>query len=229
MQRRYFYRESRGARRVTFIGEVECSEKGSGSLVTRINDLSVTGAFIDSVMSFPVGTRLGLKFRVGENVIETQAEVRYSLRQAGMGVRFLDLTDEHREVIECLVEGRPLPVTGPLEMPANMEEDHIVLSGSFAAFSFFDVIHIISSNHLSGALGIDLASSRGEIYFREGEIVGAQSGDAQGIDALHRFLAPVEGSFEFKQSSRKYDRTIKAANTTSLLLDLISDKEPALY
>jgi hypothetical protein len=116
------YRESRRARRITFIGEVECSEEGSGSFVTRINDLSVTGAFIDSVISFPVGTRLGLKFRVGENLIETDAEVRYSLRQAGMGVRFIDLRQEYADVIECLIEGRPLPVTGPLEMPAGADE-----------------------------------------------------------------------------------------------------------
>lgn len=226
MRRMNIYKESRSARRVSFIGEVECSGQKVGCFTTRITDLSVTGAFIDSMMSFATGTILQMRFQVGETLIETQAEVRYALRQSGMGVRFIDLRPEYREVIECLIEGRPLPVTGGLEMTfEESDAEQTVLEGSFAAFSFFDVIHMIGGNRLNGALVIKLPDAVGDIYFRQGQIVGAKSGGATGLTALNHFVGAREGAFEFKQTSRRYDRTIEAANNTSLLLDLVADRE----
>jgi hypothetical protein len=225
MQNR-FYKESRSSRRVSFIGEVECSGQEVGCFTTRMNDLSATGAFIDSMSSFAAGTRMKLRFRVGETMIEATGEVRYSLRNAGMGVQFLDLRPEHQEVIACLVEGRPLPATGPLEATAEAEEA-IVLTGSFAALSFFDVIHLIDTNRLTGAMTIDLPAATGEIYFREGLIVGATSKELSGTAALNNFIGATRGRFEFRQSAFRYSRNIESANNTSLMLDLLADREDA--
>jgi hypothetical protein len=95
--------ERRKARRVSYLCEVECD--GSGMrLATRINDLSVTGAFIDSMTSFPAGSTLTMKFRVRSTEVITTAEVRYSMPQIGMGVRFLNLKPEDMEAIRCVVE-----------------------------------------------------------------------------------------------------------------------------
>ncbi|MEW6208259.1 MAG: DUF4388 domain-containing protein [Acidobacteriota bacterium] len=225
MQNR-IYKESRSSRRVSFIGEVECSGEEVGRFTTRMNDLSATGAFIDSMCGFAAGTRMKLRFRVGETLIETTGEVRYSLRNAGMGVRFLDLRPEHREVISCLVEGKPLPATGPLEAIAEAEEA-IVLAGSFAALSFFDVIHLMDSNRLTGKMTVNLPAAKGEIYFKEGLIVGAASGDAGGSAALSNFVGATTGTFEFRQSAFRYPRNIESANNTSLMLDLLADRENA--
>jgi hypothetical protein len=223
MQNRY-YKESRAARRVCFIGEVECSGEKVGRFTTRMNDLSATGAFIDSLSGFAAGTRMTLKFRVGETLIETTGEVRYSLRNSGMGVRFLNLRPEYREVISCLVEGKPLPATGSLEATVE-EKEETVLTGSFAALSFFDVIHIIDSNRLTGAMTVNLPAATGEIYFREGLIVGAASGEVSGPAALDSFLGATSGTFEFRQSAFKYPHNIEAANNTSLMLDLLAEGE----
>ncbi len=221
----WIYKESRTAQRVSFIGEVECSGEEVGCFTTRMNDLSATGAFIDSMSGFAAGTRMTLRFRIGETMIEAAGEVRYSLRNAGMGVRFLDLRPEYREIIDCLVEGKPLPATDVID---EAEEDQTVLTGSFAALSFFDVIHILDNNRLTGAMTISLPAAMGEIYFREGLIVGAHSEDVSGPAALNNFIGATTGTFEFRQSAFRYPHNIQSANNTSLMLELLADREPAV-
>ncbi len=222
----WIYKESRAARRVSFISEVECSGEEVGRFITLMNDLSATGAFIDSMSGFAAGTRMTLRFRVGETLIETEGEVRYSLRNAGMGVRFLGLRPEYREIIDCLVEGKPLPATGPLDAPSEKSAE-TVLAGSFAALSFFDVIHIIDSNRLSGKMAVSLPAATGEIYFKEGLIVGATSGDVSGPDAMNNFIGATTGTFEFRQSNVRCPRNIESANNTALMLELLACREDA--
>jgi PilZ domain len=96
--------EKRGARRIAYRSEVECSSTGNSPLDPRISDLSVTGAFIDSMNGLPAGTRMLLRFPLpsGE-AVTVEAEVVHSLPHFGMGVRFLDLADEPRRAIEALV------------------------------------------------------------------------------------------------------------------------------
>ena len=98
--------DKRGAKRVPYRSEVECSTTGNTPLDPRISDLSVTGAFIDSMNELPVGTRLHLRFPLpsGE-VVSVEAVVVHSMPHFGMGVRFLDLDDAPRREIEALVEG----------------------------------------------------------------------------------------------------------------------------
>src|SRR5437764_2694498 len=78
--------ERRVAKRISYICEVECDASGVSRIATRINDLSMTGAFIDSMTCFATGTILNLRFHVKNIRIETTAEVRYSMPQMGMGV-----------------------------------------------------------------------------------------------------------------------------------------------
>ena len=101
-------KDRREAKRISYICEVECEGIGINRLATRITDLSTTGAFIDSMTCFTQGTILKIKFRVKDIPIEAECEVRYSMPQMGMGVRFLDLKPEYLAVLEHLIEGKPL-------------------------------------------------------------------------------------------------------------------------
>jgi hypothetical protein len=96
--------EKRSAKRVPFFCEVECTGAGDDPLSPRISDLSTTGAFIDSMVAVPAGSRLTLKFKLssGQPAV-VDAEVVHSMPHFGMGVRFVDLTDEQRKVIERVV------------------------------------------------------------------------------------------------------------------------------
>ena len=60
--------DRRNSKRITYICEVECETAGAHRITTRINDISLTGMFIDSMTSFAVGAVLKLKFRVKDQI-----------------------------------------------------------------------------------------------------------------------------------------------------------------
>ena len=227
-------KDRREAKRISYICEVQCEGAGINRLGTRINDLSLTGAFIDSMVTFSPGTELRLRFRVKDVLIETVAEVRYSMPQMGMGVRFLDLKRDHVAALESLIDGKPLVLP-----PASAEREPSdstdlgapdLLLGNFSVVSMLDVIQMIENNHLGGALAVTSRAATGEIHFNDGQIVGAQAGLNAGVDALKSFLDVTEGSFQFKRSPAPYPCTISAPSNMSLMLDLlrVRDEEAAL-
>jgi hypothetical protein len=222
-------KERRDAKRVGYICEVECEGDGV-RLASRINDLSATGAFIDSMTSYAPGTVLRLRFRIKDIPIEAECEVRYSMQQMGMGVRFLNLKPEYLSVIEHLIDGKPLvappalpPDPGP-SRPASSQGKNMLL-GNFAVVSMFDVIQIIENNKLTGALVITSPAANGEIHFNGGQIVGAKSGTVEGQESLIKFLDVAEGVFEFHKSESEYQRTINATSNMVLMLDLLRVKD----
>jgi hypothetical protein len=228
-------KERREAKRVSYICEVECQGIGINRLATRITDLSTTGAFIDSMTCFTQGTILKIKFRVKGIPIETDCEVRYSMPQMGMGVRFLNLKPEHLSVIDHFVEGKPMLPSPPppvAEKPPETRQPEVEaprgrsgLLGNFAVVSLFDIIQIIENNRLTGALVIMSPVAKGEIHFNEGLIAGAKSGLNEGQDALLSFLDMTEGVFVFNGSATEYQRTIRATSNMGLILDLLRFKD----
>lgn len=219
--------DRRDSKRISYVCEVECEGSGLNNLATRINDLSATGAFIDSMTCYAPGTQLRLRFRVYDAWIETPAEVRYTMPQMGMGVRFLGLEPVHLAAIESLIEGKPF--APPSAIPDSTAErvsspnswkTPDVLIGNFAIVSMFDVIQLIENNRLSGSLGVVSPAATGEIYFNDGQIVDAHSGKT-GLEALKSFLGVTEGSFEFRRSDTHFPCTIKATSNMSLMLELL--------
>jgi hypothetical protein len=220
-------KERREAKRISYICEVECEGAGISRLATRITDLSTTGAFIDSMTNYAPGTLLTLKFRVKDMLIEAQCEVRYSLRQMGMGVRFVHMSHQSLAVLEHLIDGKPLaaPLAGAEPPSASARCGQYMLTGNFAIVSLFDVIQIIENNHLTGALVIASSVAEGEIHFNDGRIVGAQLAETVGQDALIEFLDVTEGSFTFHKTETEYPRTIQAGSNMGLMLDLLRVKD----
>lgn len=99
--------ERRKAKRISYICEIQCEGKGIGRLNTRINDISVSGLFIDSLAHLAVGSILKLRFVVLGIPIEVEGEVRYCMPQVGMGIQFTNLKPEQEYTIKCLVEKEP--------------------------------------------------------------------------------------------------------------------------
>ncbi len=99
--------ERRTAKRISYICEIQCEGKGIGRLNTRINDISVTGLFIDSLAHLAVGSILKLRFLVLGIPLEVEGEVRYCMPQVGMGIQFTNLKPEQEYTIRCLVEKEP--------------------------------------------------------------------------------------------------------------------------
>ena len=222
--------DRRESKRITYICEVECEAAGARRITTRINDISLTGMFIDSMTSFAVGAVLKLKFRVKDQLIEALGEVRSSMPHVGMGVRFINLNAEQTAVLECLIEGKPLVLPEPVAAPKGALKDAVasdsnMFYGNFAVVSLFDVIQMIENSHLTGALEVTLPGVSGEIYFNSGQIVAAKSGTDFSIDALNKFLGVPDGKFRFTKSDETYEPTIQSTSNMTLLLDLLRAKD----
>src|SRR5260370_36731727 len=191
-------KDRRVAKRIRQICEVQCAGSGISPLATRINALSVTGAFIDSITFFPPGTILTLRFHVNDVLIETAAEVRYSMPRMGMGLHFLDLKPDHVAALESLIDGKPMapapPTSQTIVTHPNPEDSNIsdVLLGNFAIVSMFDVIQIIENNRLVGTLAVTSHGGKGEIHFNDGQIVGPYSCSHTATEALKRFLGVTD-------------------------------------
>lgn len=97
--------DKRADKRVSYPCEVDCSGvvAGLSPVSPRISDLSVSGAFLDSMVTLPVGTRLRMRFSLPSLVVDCVGEVVHEMPQFGMGVRFLDLTPLQRVALEEVV------------------------------------------------------------------------------------------------------------------------------
>lgn len=91
-----------------------------------VTDLSIDGAWLATELPLEEGERLVLTFRpprwpAGERPLRLRAEVvrvelprrRKDLRQAGMGVRFLDLDSGTRALLAGALRGLPPPLPPP--------------------------------------------------------------------------------------------------------------------
>ena len=68
----------------------------------RPPDVSVQGMFIQTTRHFPEGAVLRVRFRLARSRYEVlaRAEVRYCLAGVGVGVEFVDISDDARNAIE---------------------------------------------------------------------------------------------------------------------------------
>ncbi len=72
----------------------------------RTPDMSTSGMFINTPQEFPYGSVLKISFRLphAKFTVHARAEVRYCLRDVGIGVEFIGLPDEDRRAIEAELE-----------------------------------------------------------------------------------------------------------------------------
>ena len=98
--------EKRGVPRAAFRCEVECEEVESGARPpnARVSDISVTGAFIDATITFPVGSIVNLAFTLPSLQMRVSADVVQTMPDMGMGLRFRDLTPVQKIAIEQIID-----------------------------------------------------------------------------------------------------------------------------
>lgn len=92
-------RDRRVQKRLLFCNEVELVGFGP----RRSSDLSIGGMFLESMVTFPLGSVLDLCFKLNDNdtrPIEAKARVSYEVPGVGVGVEFLDLSAEDRERVQ---------------------------------------------------------------------------------------------------------------------------------
>jgi PilZ domain len=91
----------RAVRRCALVASVEVTELRSGTkLSARISELGVGGCYVDALNPFPEGALVNLRILRDQGVFETQAKVVYCDPRFGMGLAFVDMTHDHRSVLE---------------------------------------------------------------------------------------------------------------------------------
>jgi PilZ domain len=95
--------ERRKNKRISFIRKMEIVRFG----MHRSSKLSISGMYIETAASFPIGTILDLRFKLEEmddHPIQIQAQVLYEHDGIGIGVGFVDLSSKYREKIKSFID-----------------------------------------------------------------------------------------------------------------------------
>jgi hypothetical protein len=98
--------ERRNSRRVTFYCEAQLEGIDVSNANVRLADLSTEGAFVDARTVLPPGAVANFRFTLLGQQVTTRAEVRYSMPGMGMGLRFVGLAPESRDLIARFIDGR---------------------------------------------------------------------------------------------------------------------------
>ena len=94
---------ARHAARISTLRELSVTYEGhSEQIALRPPDVSTQGMFINTTRTFPEGAVLNVQFRLGQTGAEivTRAEVRYCLPGVGVGVEFVDISEQAVRAIE---------------------------------------------------------------------------------------------------------------------------------
>ncbi len=186
---------------------------------------------------------VGLREKLREILIEVGRRdhaAQQCLALASLHISSGDLERANERLLEAKRLDPRVSVTGQLHdvrrttaPPARAEPSATgaqkIFWGSLADINLFDVVQIVENSRLKGALFIASSAGDGEIYFRDGQIIGAKSDQETGMSALSRMLGAIDGTFEFEKSSKEHEQTIQANNNTALILDMLRAKDEEEY
>lgn len=105
----------------------------------------------------------------------------------------------------------------------------VTFAGDLMTISIFDAIQAIENSRLTGILTLTNDAQTGRVFFNDGQIVAAQSGDQVAQDAFRQIVEISAGTFDFEKSAETFPITIEAASNTNLILDSLRqvDEESA--
>ncbi len=94
-----------------------------------------------------------------------------------------------------------------------------VITGNLADIKLIDILELIHHSRLTGKLELTHGEDKGEIYFKDGNVVHATTGTVEGKDALFLMYLWSEGNFEFSPEIEPPKVTIRE-DIESIILDL---------
>jgi PilZ domain len=95
------YRERRSVPRYSLIASAEISEPTSELRIAgRISEISRKGCYVDLLNTLPVSTPIILRITRDSGTFSTTAKIIYVQEAMGMGVAFLDTTEEQLQILD---------------------------------------------------------------------------------------------------------------------------------
>lgn len=95
----------------------------------------------------------------------------------------------------------------------------VTFAGDLSTISVFDAVQAIENSRLTGVLTLTNEAQTGRVFFNDGQIIGAESGNLTAQDAFRQIVEITAGSFDFEKSLESFPVTIEAASNTNLILD----------
>jgi hypothetical protein len=97
--------EKRQHRRAKLVTEVRCDALGRADLLLT-RDVSVGGMFVTAKNPFPADSEVALSFRLraGDPPVSSRGKVVYSIQGMGMGIVFVDLSQDVRQALQKFVD-----------------------------------------------------------------------------------------------------------------------------
>ncbi len=108
--------EKRRSHRYKCEGSAEMCEEGHDIRTwATFSDISLHGCYVEAQATYPAGTVLHMKLEANGVRLETKGNVRVNYPYLGMGVAFLDMSDENRSRLRELLATitRPTAIMGP--------------------------------------------------------------------------------------------------------------------
>ena len=111
----------------------------------------------------------------------------------------------------------------PAAPAARRTRPAVAFAGDLSLISVFDAVQAIENSRLTGALTLSNDAQSGRVFFNDGQIVGADSGEKTAHAAFREIVEITAGSFDFQRSNEGYPVTIEAASNTNLILDSLRE------
>lgn len=155
--------EKRRSPRYKCEGSAEIREDGCDVRTwATFTDVSLHGCYVEAQATYPVGTSLQMKLEANGICVNTKGCVRVSYPYLGMGIAFVDTTEEERTNLKELLGtiSRPSIVMGPgvaPAIPASTPLDAVPLitnpsAAVQALVEFFETRHMLTREEFLATL-----------------------------------------------------------------------------
>jgi len=106
---------------------------------------------------------------------------------------------------------------------ANRKLTSVSFAGDLSLISVFDAVQAIENSRLTGTLTLTNDAQLGRVFFNDGQIVGAESGQQTAQEAFRQIVEITSGGFDFQRADGSFPVTIEAPSNTNLLLDALRE------
>lgn len=114
----------------------------------------------------------------------------------------------------------PELTTGPpLRSTPFTRKQSVTFAGDLSVISVFDAIQAIENSRQTGTLTLKNSTQSGQVFFNDGQIVGAECGQLVAHEGFRQIVEITSGIFDFEKSIKSFPVTIEAASNTNLILD----------
>src|SRR5262249_7684867 len=77
--------------------------EGAPAVFANLSDISLTGCYVETASSLPVGTELLYMIRIRDTILRGRAQVKTSHHAVGVGLVFVHMSNEDQQKLEFLI------------------------------------------------------------------------------------------------------------------------------